>query len=242
MRRRLSIGWSGWRRRILPHIGNDVVDLTNPANVQRSTDLRLLKKILTDTEIDQVRSAREPAALLWSFWACKEAAYKVMKKQTGDAAFLPRRWSVCFRRPQAADLRSSLRPVEVQNQSPAAVTAGYVASAERDDIPFLLHSFPSYVHSLAADRIDLLDKILWRVAVLPDGGEEGADPSAYVRACLKDDLSGFLRAERTRIHICRAPCGRGELDPPAVYLDGVQTPIEISLSHDGRFAAYAFLM
>ena len=122
------------------------------------------------------------------------------------------------------------------------ITAGYVSSSGRDDIPFLLLSSPSYVHGLAADQIDSLDKAIWRVAVLPDRRDRrGADPSAYVRSCLMDALSGFLQAEQARIKIFRAPRERGELEPPAVYLDGIKTPIDISMSHDGRFVAYAFL-
>jgi len=212
--------------------------------VQKSTDLRFLKKILTDTEIERVRCASEPEAALWSFWACKEAAYKVMKKQTGDAAFMPRRWSVCFRSSQPAAYRNGLHPVGVQgqNQDLTAVTAGYVASSGRDDIPFLLLSSPSYLHGLAADQTDSLGKVLWRVAVLPDGRDKtGADPSAYVRSCLTEELSGLLQVKQARIKIFRAPRERGELEPPAVYLDGIKTQIDISMSHDGRFVAYAFL-
>ena len=211
--------------------------------MQKSTDLRFLKKILTDTEIERVRCASEPEAALWSFWACKEAAYKVMKKQTGDAAFMPRRWSVCFRCSQPAAYRDVLHPVnQAQNQNLTAITAGYVASSGRDDIPFLLLSSPSYVHSLAADQIDSLDKVLWRVAVMPgEWDKRCAEPSAYVRSCLLDALSGFLQAKQARIKIFRAPRERGELEPPAVYLDGIKTPIDISMSHDGRFVAYAFL-
>jgi len=56
-------------------------------------DSRFLKKILTDTEIKQVGRSDHPDMALWSIWTCKEAAYKVLKKQTGYAAFVPRRWS-----------------------------------------------------------------------------------------------------------------------------------------------------
>ncbi len=228
----------------MPLIGNDVVDLTSPANVQKSTDLRFLKKILTDTEIGQVRCASQPEASLWSFWACKEAAYKVMKKQTGDAAFMPRRWSVCFRPPAlSADAGGPLTAgMPTENRNALLMMAGHVAVPGIEEIPFFLFPSASYVHCLAADRSAFLDKAVWRVVALPDDcKEEEMDPSAFVRSGLTASLSTVLHADEARIKIFRAPRGRGELEPPAVYLDGIKTPIDISMSHDGRFAAYAFL-
>jgi len=45
-------------------------------------DSRFLKKTLTDEEIEIVNLSRNPDTALWSFWACKEAAYKVIKNLT----------------------------------------------------------------------------------------------------------------------------------------------------------------
>ena len=84
----------------MPYVGNDVVDLKEPANAGKSQDSRFLKKILTNAEIEFVQNAENPDAALWSLWACKETAYKVIKKSFPDAAFLPRRWQVTFNKIQ----------------------------------------------------------------------------------------------------------------------------------------------
>ncbi|MEE9913945.1 MAG: 4'-phosphopantetheinyl transferase superfamily protein [Deltaproteobacteria bacterium] len=212
--------------------------------MQKSTDLRFLKKILTDIEIEQVRCASEPDRAIWSFWACKEAAYKVVQKQTGDAAFVPRRWSVHFRHPLPVMEPNGLhlacaRPAD---QPPPVFAAGDVAISEKQVIPVSLFSSSSYVHCLAADQSGFLDKAVWRVEEKPAGcDQKEMDSSVFVRSCLVSALSAPLQADQHQIKIIRAPRKGGELGPPAVYLNDIRTDIDISLSHDGRFAAYAFL-
>ncbi len=212
--------------------------------MQKSMDSRFLKKILTDTEIAQVGSSDHPDATLWSLWACKEAAYKVLKKQTGDAAFVPHRWSVCFRRPLPAIEHQSahLSAMQSDNRKSAMFATGDVSISEKKSIFFYLFSSLSYVHCLAADHCDVLDKVIWRVDVLPGGQEQkDIDASVYARLCLAHALSGLFRYDQKQITIFRAQEKNGELQPPAVYLDGVKKDIDISLSHDGQFVAYAFL-
>ena len=199
--------------------------------MQKSTDSRFLKKILTDTEIEQLHHCDDPDKALWSFWACKEAAYKVLKKQTSDAAFVPRRWSVHFRSPCA----------QPEDQKPAEFTTGDVLISENKSIPFLLFSSGAYVHCLAADRLDVLDKANWRIDVLPEGDQQSIDPSAFARSCLTRALSVFFGCDPRQIKIFRAQDKDGELQPPVVSRDGIQSDIDVSLSHDGQFVAYAFL-
>jgi len=227
----------------LPHIGNDVVDLISPANRQKSTDSRYLKKILTDTEIEQVLCSDDPDAALWSIWVCKEAAYKVLIKQTGDAVFVPRRWSVHFQNSSPAAIRHGRpAPDDAQiNENTSEFTTGDVIIPGRQSIPVRLFSSFSYRHCLAADCLDALDQAIWRVVTLPEAqkGTEN-DPSAFARGCLARRLGTFLKEDSCQIEIRRQKKD-GELQPPVVYLNDVKTDIDISLSHDGRFVAYAMI-
>lgn len=212
--------------------------------MQKSMDSRFLKKILTDIEIEQVQRSHNPDATLWAFWACKEAAYKVLNKQTSDAPFVPRRWSVYFRPASQAVESQSAHPsgAPPEDQKPVVHVEGEVIISKEKSIPFFLFSSLSYVHCLAADVFDVLDKAIWRVDVLPEGQDQkGMDPSTYTRSCLAHDLSVFLQVAPRQIEIRRASRKNGELRPPAVYQDGVKTDIDVSLSHDGQFVACAFL-
>jgi len=228
----------------LPCVGNDIVDLKDPANAQKSADLRFLKKILADTETERFCGWNNPDTALWSIWACKEAAYKVLKKQTGDAAFVPRRWSVHLRRPSSAAGHENIRHSDVRSgdQNRGAFAAGEVMIPEKNSVPFILFSSLSYVHCVAADCFDVLNKAIWHVDELPCGRDpEDTDSSKFVRKCLIHALSDFLPEESRRIKIVRTFPEGGELQPPAVYLNDVKSGIDISLSHDGRFVAFAFL-
>ena len=203
----------------MPYVGNDVMDLKEPANAGKSRDSRFLKKILTNAEIEFVQNAENPGAVLWSHWACKETAYKVIKKSRPDAAFLPRQWAVTFK------------------STKSKYSDGEVIIPGKSKIYIRLFSNSQYVHCVGADCLTALDKLIWSVDVLPE--EEGINPSLFLRHCLGQNLAQYFSLNFHQIKIKRTR-ENGELQPPHVYVDGRKTDIDISLSHDGRFGAYAY--
>ena len=52
-------------------------------------------------KLNLLKTRKSPEAALWSLWACKEAAYKVIKKSFPDILFIPRRWQVVFNKLQS---------------------------------------------------------------------------------------------------------------------------------------------
>jgi phosphopantetheine--protein transferase-like protein len=209
------------------------VDLISQPNIQKSTDSRFLKKILTDTEIEQVRSSSDPDAALWSFWACKEAAYKVMRKKTSGAAFVPRRWFVRYQ----ADLNSS----DGLHPWPNGYRDGEVIISPSDTVYIRLFSFPSYTHCLAADAPEAVSRIVARVDRLPEPENSQTDPSGYVRMKLIHCLAVALGLSEDDMRIVRETKSDG-LGPPLLYISGVQSAIDLSISHDGCYVAYAYMV
>ena len=206
-----------WRNIILPYIGNDVVDLKETANRDKSRDSRYLKKILTDAEIEFVNKAKRADAALWSFWACKETAYKVTKKSFPDTAFTPRLWQVNFTKKRIKYWESE------------------VIIPQRGSVFVRLFSNPDYVHCVGVDNPSLLDRLVSGVEILPG---KKTNPSIFVRQCLAQQLAASVSLNFDQIEIRRTIISN-ELQPPQVFIDGKATDIDISLSHDGRFAAYA---
>lgn len=203
----------------MPCVGNDVVDLKEPANAGKSSESRFLKKILTDTEIEFIQNARDPDAALWSHWACKETAYKIVKKSLPDAAFLPRQWTVTF------------------TKTKSKFSDGEVIIPGKGSVYIRLFSNSNYIHCVGADVLTSLDKLIWSVEALPE--KEKINPSLYLRNCLGQSLAKHFSLKSHNIKIKRTR-ENGELQPPHVYVSGVQTDIDISLSHDGRFVAFSF--
>jgi phosphopantetheinyl transferase (holo-ACP synthase) len=207
----------------LPFIGNDVVDLTNQVNASKHLDLRFLKKILTDAEIELVSTAQNPAIALWSFWSCKETAYKVMKKVSADIAFLPRQWKVKI------------------SKTANGYEKGEVSIVGQFVIFTRLFISDQYVHCIGSDDFRELDKAIWSVNGLPDGKDgEKIDPSIFVRDCLIRRVAECFHLDHSHLEVRRIKNG-GELQPPCIYLDNNKYPIDISLSHDGNFVAYSFI-
>jgi phosphopantetheinyl transferase (holo-ACP synthase) len=200
------------------------VDLQHPANAKKSMDFRYLKKILTNAEIEFVHDAENPDWALWSFWSCKETAYKVICKSDAAVSFLPRCWSVQLK------------------QYNSMFAEGEVVVTGINKVFVQLYFREGYVHCVGSDNLSDLNNIIWGIEFLPkDTTEENVEPSLFVRECLSRRLAGIYQFNPDEMEVRRAKKG-GELQPPHLYYKNRKTPFDISLSHDGQFVAYAFLL
>ena len=217
--------------------------------MKKSMDSRFLKKILTDHEIEIVNLAQNSDTALWSFWACKEAAYKVIKKSHNEDSFMPRRWSVNIGLPWAKHPAFSgnesndrmINNIGQHIQSQTSYRKGQVIIPGREAVDVRLFSHPSYVHCVGADSLSTLDNLSWGIDILPERGDgRNGNPSSFARQCLVRSLAGFLHLNSSEIKIKRIKKGAA-LQPPGVYIGGKRAAIDISLSHDGRVVAYTFI-
>jgi phosphopantetheinyl transferase (holo-ACP synthase) len=205
------------------------VDLKDPVNANKHLDLRFLKKILTDAEIELVRTAQNPAIALWSFWSCKETAYKVMKKVSADITFLPRQWKVKIS-----------KTADNYEQGEVSI-ASRTLKGTRTAIFTRLFISGKYVHCIGSDDFCELDKVTSSVDALPDGDDGNKiDPSVFVRDCLTRKVAACFNLNYRHLEVRRVK-QNGELLPPDMYLDNNKYPVDISLSHDGNFVAYSFI-
>ena len=210
--------------------------------MKKSRDSRFLKKILTDTEIGFVNLSKNPDTALWSFWSCKEAAYKVVKKHDNENSFLPCRWQVDI------DLSKTEHPVPTANgnnggrvhQPEISYRKGKVIIPGKEAVYVRLFSHPSYVHCLGADSLATLDNLSWGIDILPQGEDrQNGNSSLFARQCLIRSLAGYFHLNEGDVEIRRIK-NEGELQPPCVFVSGREKAVDVSLSHDGKFIAYAF--
>ena len=80
-------------------VGNDVVDLEDPAIAQTHLRERFVARVCCESERALVVGAADPKLMLWSLFAAKEAAFKAISKE-GPVVFAHSRFVV------SADLRS----------------------------------------------------------------------------------------------------------------------------------------
>jgi hypothetical protein len=273
-------------------VGNDVVDLKDPENQGKSRDERFLLRAFAAEERVQIRGSEDPDALLWSFWAAKEAAYKAVSREDPGVSSSPRRYRVALEEPavkrafardsgrEAGDWSAgSAQEIVSAADRPASRRRGRPRLAGRVFTPrgeraLCIWVAAEHVHALAAESEEVLAAVLFRVeridafGVAEDAcrvgragepeihlnrfqtegalpvfpgryGSEGLDPSTFVRERLLREIAS------------RCSCPVGDLEirkdrrgpaAPRVFLRDRPLAAEISLSHDGRFTAFALLL
>jgi hypothetical protein len=167
---------------------------------------------------------------LWALWAGKEAAYKLVKKHDPSATSVPRLYKV------------SLDCVEGSvglSHGSYALTGFVDTPYGRIQIKVFITS--DYVHCIGTTSTpDEMDALVWHVdRMSPDTRVSPDYESAFVRKALKLRLSTYYDESPENIEIRRVKSSYG-LGPPFVCINGEAAEIDISLSHDGLIAAYAF--
>ncbi len=205
----------------LPGVGNDVVDLKDPENIGKSRDDRFLGRVFTAGERELIASAPFPDTLLWSLWAAKEAAYKAVSSADPTVCSIPRRYRVVL---------------EAEDATRKIVRLAGKVITPRGELVLEVAVSADWVHALAAGAEEALKRLCRRVKRL-EGGKGVVNPSAFVRGALLREIACRLDCPVGDLSVVKNPDGLGA---PRVLFRGELLAAEISLSHDGRFAAFAF--
>jgi phosphopantetheinyl transferase (holo-ACP synthase) len=241
-------------------IGNDVMDLMDPRCRDRVPGDRLIARILTADEqrtLERAPDLESWRLLLWAHWAAKEAAYKVhLKVVAAPGPFVPRTL--------AADL-------EVSPPDSAGVSrvSGTVRAGDLRLVSVSGSSDGRYLHVLgwsgpvaapsgghletgldevalgAVDASALRDRF---TAVEWEGVRSG--PAAMVRLLARERVKAILERsgpdgltnEPATVQIVTSRGTRGST-PPKIRAGDVEIPgWDVSLSHHGRYVAFALLV
>jgi phosphopantetheinyl transferase (holo-ACP synthase) len=225
----------------LPGVGNDIVDLKEPENLGKSGDDRFLGRVFTAEEQGLIAGAAAPDTLLWALWAAKEAAYKAVSG--GDpggnrlsVCSIPRRYPVHLEAfAQLGNRIPEAKKSHVDGEAEGLLTGRVITP--RGELALHITVTEDYVHALAAGTDADIAGIIQRVDRMDEVGDPG-DPSAFVRGQLLTEVSRRLDCPIDEITIRSDPAGSGA---PRLFLRDRPLAAEISLSHDGRFTAFALL-
>ncbi len=182
-----------------------------------------MRRVFTPDERERITHARYPDAMLWSLWAAKEAAYKAVSKSTPGVSSAPGLYGVSYDSAMEEMISGA-----VSTPCGAVVITSFV---NRD-----------YIHCIGVAESPVgIRNVAWGVEQITTEGMLTADyESLRVREAAKKRLATYLHVEPTEIDVWRFPASSG-LGPPLVYCRGSRAEIDITLSHDGRFVAYAFV-
>lgn len=194
-------------------VGNDVVDLGDPESSSEARHPRFDARVFAAAERAGLAVARDENRERWKRWAAKEAAYKVARKRVPRTIFSPARF--------------------VTELSKAANEMRVLHAADAFRVTFFEQG--EAVHAVAVLEGAEPRELVGDVQELSTG-EVAGDPEAP-RNAVRDLVRGRM-AERLELDVSRIEVRRIERIP-ALWIDGRASELDISLSHHGRFVAFA---
>jgi len=207
-------------------LGNDVVDLQDADSRPESYRPRFDERVYADPERRAIARDARPLVRRWAHWAAKEAAFKLARQLDPGFVFAPKQLVAGFEppTPAAAAERRSVRRGRLVLPS---VAGGAGLELE-------LKSFETIerVHVIALPAGTDWDAVESAVE-LRANGSAAEDASLAVRRLARREVGRSLALPEARLSIGR----RGRI--PILELDGRPTSLALSLSHHGRWIAYA---
>lgn len=249
---------TAFRRRI----GNDVMDLRHPRCVNRTSGDRLLDRILDPAERSWLGDSVGTdlwTVHLWALWAAKEVAFKLFCKLSGSRPFVPR----AFRCELSTTVPPGVGVVRIEGAVHHA-EALHPVRVEGSSNHSCLHvvGWNGSRGQLRSGRIEVGVEAVDRRASVPlEHLQDHFTPaewedvrslhSAWVRILARDrirshlaaDGSGPPRGRGTGSVEIRSSGSRPLRSAPEVWFEGRElTGFDLSLSHHGRYVAWALLV
>jgi phosphopantetheinyl transferase (holo-ACP synthase) len=199
-------------------VGNDVVDLSDPGNVGKSRDRRFCRRVFNDDELALIAASLQPDTTLWAIWAAKEAAYKAVSRGDPSVCSIPKKYPVIL---------------ETSTHQRISTSLNGVVKTPHGEVFVRIHIKNAFLHALAAGTLEELTRIVARVEAV---SEHTDDLPGFARKILLEEIAGRLACPVDELAILKEG-----VRPWAPYVTrlGARLPVTISLSHDGRYAAFA---
>jgi len=202
-------------------IGNDVVDLGDEDSVVRRHHVRFDSRVFAAEELERLEGSVDPEGLRWSMWAAKEAAFKLLRAGSADAVFAPSRFVVRPAGHNAAtvDVDGTRLGVDFQR------TTAYVHAIVRPLAFSALH--------MPNREAAVTPREAAAAAVAVHEGD-AVSASEAVRRLAVASVSRLLGENAAVLSV-------GNADRvPLLLKFGRRLPGSLSLSHHGRFVAFAW--
>jgi hypothetical protein len=190
-------------------VGNDVVDLEDPETNLLGLHRRWDERVFSAAERGALEASHSRHVQHWAFWAAKESAYKALSRLEPATVFSPREFEVEL--PTLPTTRSG-------------VAVGRVVHDGRE-LRLEVRLDGASVHAVATSENEVGARVLSQV------GQVRGDPGTAARRLAAGAIGSALGTDPAGLRIC----GR----PPVATLRGHRLEVGLSLSHHGRFVAFA---
>jgi len=196
-------------------VGNDVVDIADTR--RRARHARFDTRVFSDRERRAIAEDKDGEARRWAHWAAKESAYKIAKRADPTTVFSPVKFAAAFDGGFGDGVDGELR---------GSVRHGSIS------YPVRVRRHGDCIHAVAVAPGGRPTAMLTGVGPYPD--DAGADsPSRAVRRLAIRDLAPRLATDASNLVV-----NSSERIPRLQHRKGYDVAT-LSLSHHGRFVAYA---
>ena len=224
-------------------LGNDVIDLEDIDARPETFRPRFDERVFSAEERRAIARDAAPLACRWAHWGAKEAAYKLARRLDPNCVFSPIQLTPRF---EPAEMASRATTPSSGPSASYSAEASWVERYGRMGSPYSgapdleIRSFETAqsVHVIALPVGSDWDALVFSVeerflSASAPAPAPAPDPSGAVRRLAVREIGRSLGVEAERLSIGR--CGK----LPTVELDGARTSLSLSLSHHGRFVAFA---
>lgn len=198
-------------------VGNDVVDLRDPANQPSAIHPRFDERVFSDAELDRLVAleALDRHRLRWTLWAARESAYKHLAQEEPGVPFRPAEMTVHLagRVPGRSSGRVEGNGLVVEIRADCRTDRVHVVTLGDSGIQ----------PECAVRRIE-------NVGI--------DDASAAVRRLAVQTVARTLDRAPEDLRIVAPPATAPDRAPRALHRDDV-LPVDLSISHDGDWIACA---
>lgn len=202
-------------------VGNDIIDLAETPE-KKHTQSKFMKRVFTASEQNFVKNhfVSQTETRLWMLWAAKETAYKLCSKLVESPTFIPRQYVIT--------------PLELKTQQGL-----FLAHSQHHQFDILITWNADFVHAIGTygstnTQKDNFDKIHYKTSQTTS-----QDLSKAVRIDLKAAISKYYLFSISDISIIR-DVKDNRMQPPILLVKKKLSNFDISLSHHGRWIAWAF--
>jgi len=174
--------------------------------------------VFTLDEQQKILDSDKADIFLWSLWAGKETGYKAISKLYPVVSSSPRHYEIKL------------------SDSPLSESGTVYTPCGPVPVRFFITS--EYVHCIGTTTDEGMGSIVWDVQKMLQPQFSPDYQSDFVRNMAGEKIARYLKKDPKVIEIIRPKGPRG-LGPPVIYAGKKRTTIDISISHDGWFVAYA---
>ncbi len=216
-------------------LGNDVVDLAAPGTRPGARHSRFDERVFCAAELRALSRSLAPERLRWRLWAAKEACYKAARRRDAAARFSPRRFEVRRADLPRCAVRWGDRDFCVSIEESADFVHAVATEGRADGCPGAC-GVGQVAARAACGAARGVEEAAARAACGAARLEASPDPEAPGRAARALALSGV--AAHLGVDPCELSIARVDR-MPWLHHRGVPARAVLSLSHHGRYAAWA---